>query len=230
MPATQLQLAAPIRPTQLPSRTHLAARQMNLPDSSTPAKSPTAPTPVSLHSPCSADIHAGPPTQPASVQTGPPAQKIRAQAMNQTPIVPARHQHRAHRRRAPHQPCGDLLGAFQPIGRCLRRRALLGPIPLPLGRHLPLPPAAVLRRDQPGALRLRLLRMLAAAASAAHFFGTVPALPYCMAVDCPCECVYTLGHYRPGSCPPWRWHWPPCEIPAIATEAAVLAGLILIFP
>jgi hypothetical protein len=68
------------------------------------------------------------------------------------------------------------------------------------------------------------------AASAAHFFATVPALPYCMAVECPCECVYTLGHYRPGSCPPWRWHWPPCEIPATATEAAVLAALILIFP
>jgi hypothetical protein len=49
------------------------------------------------------------------------------------------------------------------------------------------------------------------AASAAHFFGTVPALPYLAAVDCPHECIYTLGHYRPGSCPPWRSHWPPCD-------------------
>jgi hypothetical protein len=48
-------------------------------------------------------------------------------------------------------------------------------------------------------------------ASAAHFFGTVPALPYLMTVDCPHECIYTLGHYRPGSCPPWRRHWPPCD-------------------
>jgi hypothetical protein len=51
---------------------------------------------------------------------------------------------------------------------------------------------------------------LQAGVSAAHFFASVPALPYLMTVDCPCECVYTLGHYRPGSCPPWRHHWPCC--------------------
>ncbi len=47
---------------------------------------------------------------------------------------------------------------------------------------------------------------LQSAVSAAHFFATVPILPYKMAVDCPGECDYTLGHYRPGSCPPWRYH------------------------
>jgi hypothetical protein len=67
-------------------------------------------------------------------------------------------------------------------------------------------------------------------ASAAHFFGTVPALPYCMAVDCPCECVYTLGHYRPGSCPPWRCHWPPCDPLAAAAEGGVLTGMIFLIP
>jgi hypothetical protein len=46
--------------------------------------------------------------------------------------------------------------------------------------------------------------------STAHFFGTLPALPYLMTVNCPRECVYTLGHYRPGSCPPWRRHCIPC--------------------
>jgi hypothetical protein len=57
-------------------------------------------------------------------------------------------------------------------------------------------------------------------ASAAHFFGTIPALPYCMAVDCPCKCIYTLGHYRPGSCPPWRYHCPPStHSPSSAKEA-----------
>lgn len=68
------------------------------------------------------------------------------------------------------------------------------------------------------------------AVSAAHFFGTVPALPYCMAVDCPQECIYTLGHYRPGSCPPWRHHWPPCDPLAASSEAGVLAGLIFLIP
>ena len=67
-------------------------------------------------------------------------------------------------------------------------------------------------------------------ASAAHFFGTVPALPYCIAAECPCECVYTLGHYRPGTCPPWRCHWPPCDPLAIAAEGGVLTGMIFLIP
>lgn len=68
------------------------------------------------------------------------------------------------------------------------------------------------------------------AASAAHFFGTIPALPYCMAVECPGDCIYTLGHYRPGSCPPWRWHWPPCDPLAAAAEGGVWTGLIFAIP
>jgi hypothetical protein len=67
-------------------------------------------------------------------------------------------------------------------------------------------------------------------ASAAHFFATIPALPYCMAVECPCECVYTLGHYRPGSCPPWRCHWPPCSPLAAAAEGGVWTGMIFLIP
>jgi hypothetical protein len=42
------------------------------------------------------------------------------------------------------------------------------------------------------------------AASAAHFFACVPALPCLMCTNCPWECNYALGHYRPGSCVPWR--------------------------
>jgi hypothetical protein len=67
-------------------------------------------------------------------------------------------------------------------------------------------------------------------ASAAHFFGTVPALPYCMADECPCECVYTLGHYRPGSCPPWRCHWPSWDPLAAAAEGGVITGMIFLIP
>ena len=68
------------------------------------------------------------------------------------------------------------------------------------------------------------------AISAAHFFGTIPALPYCMAEHCPCGCEYTLGHYRPGSCPPWRHHWPSCKPIAAAAEAGVVTGLIFAIP
>jgi hypothetical protein len=66
--------------------------------------------------------------------------------------------------------------------------------------------------------------------SAAHFFGTVPILPYCMATHCPGECNYTLGHYRPGSCAPWRTHCEPPNCSAGLTEAGVVTGLILLIP
>lgn len=39
--------------------------------------------------------------------------------------------------------------------------------------------------------------------SGVHFFGRLPVLPYCMGLKTPNECVYTLGHYRPGSCAPY---------------------------
>ena len=39
--------------------------------------------------------------------------------------------------------------------------------------------------------------------SGAHFFGRIPVLPYCMGLKAPNECVYALGHYRPGNCAPY---------------------------
>jgi hypothetical protein len=68
------------------------------------------------------------------------------------------------------------------------------------------------------------------AASAAHFFGTIPCLPYCLAAECPTDCIYTLGHYRPGSCPPWRWHWPPWDPYAAAVCAGVYTGFVFAIP
>jgi hypothetical protein len=68
------------------------------------------------------------------------------------------------------------------------------------------------------------------AASAAHFFATVPALPYCIAADCPGDCDYTLGHYRPGSCPPWRREYPPCNLRGVLGAGGVWTGLIFLIP
>ncbi|TWT77629.1 hypothetical protein Pla123a_14250 [Posidoniimonas polymericola] len=73
-------------------------------------------------------------------------------------------------------------------------------------------------------------RCLQPVVSAAHFFGTIPALPYLMAADCPRECVYTLGHYRPGNCNPYRKHWWPCRLDAAAVEAGTAVGIIAILP
>jgi hypothetical protein len=51
-----------------------------------------------------------------------------------------------------------------------------------------------------------------------------------MAAECPGECVYTLGHYRAGSSPPWRWHWPPYDRLAALSAAGVYTGLIFAIP
>jgi hypothetical protein len=66
--------------------------------------------------------------------------------------------------------------------------------------------------------------------SGAHFFGTVPCLPYLMAVNPPGECIYTLGHYRPGSCPPWQHHWPPVSAVGAFSEGSIITGLIFLIP
>lgn len=72
---------------------------------------------------------------------------------------------------------------------------------------------------------------LQSACSAAHFFGTIPCLPYCIAAECPTECVYTLGNYRPGTCGvPWRWNYPSCKPIAAAATAGVYTGLIFAIP
>ena len=67
--------------------------------------------------------------------------------------------------------------------------------------------------------------------SAAHFFGTVVALPYEMGVDCPCECDYTLGHYRPGSCPPRQFHCcTRCSALGGLSASGAAVGLIFLIP
>lgn len=66
--------------------------------------------------------------------------------------------------------------------------------------------------------------------SGAFFFASIPALPYRMVAEPPCECVYVLGHYRPGSCVPNRVHYPPLDPKAAAAEVGVVGGLILLIP
>ncbi len=66
-------------------------------------------------------------------------------------------------------------------------------------------------------------------ASGVRFFATVPMLPYLMAIQNPCECEYTLGYYRPGSCAPLMYQRPPWDRRAIIVEsAAVATGMIAI--
>jgi hypothetical protein len=66
--------------------------------------------------------------------------------------------------------------------------------------------------------------------SGARFFGVFPALPYLMTVQAPCDCYYSLGHWRPGGCAPSLHQRPPWQRDAALIEAASIAGGILIFP
>jgi hypothetical protein len=51
-----------------------------------------------------------------------------------------------------------------------------------------------------------------------------------MTVDPPCECIYTLGHYRPGSPVPHRIHRTPLKPLAGGVEGAAITGLIFAIP
>ena len=66
--------------------------------------------------------------------------------------------------------------------------------------------------------------------STAHFFATIPALPYLKATNCPGECQYTLGHYRPGSCNPQRRHCWPCSRRGWLAEAGAAWWLVVVLP
>lgn len=66
--------------------------------------------------------------------------------------------------------------------------------------------------------------------SGAHFFATLPVLPYKMGVELPWECVYPLGYYRPGSCAPWTVPAVPISRRGLALEAATVTGLVFLLP
>ncbi len=66
--------------------------------------------------------------------------------------------------------------------------------------------------------------------SAAHFFVTLPVLPYKMGVELPWECVYPLGYYRPGSCSPWMVPAVPISLRGFAVEAATITGIVFLMP
>lgn len=66
--------------------------------------------------------------------------------------------------------------------------------------------------------------------SGAHFFGTLPVLPYCMGVTPPTECMYALGHYRPGSCAPYMINPVPVSCRGAAFQAGAVVGAAAIIP
>jgi hypothetical protein len=65
--------------------------------------------------------------------------------------------------------------------------------------------------------------------SAAHFFGSVPLLPYKMGLTPPNECMYTLGYYRPGNCAPYMLDPIPLSLRAGAFQALGVTGFAFWF-
>ena len=66
--------------------------------------------------------------------------------------------------------------------------------------------------------------------SGAHFFLTVPILPYKMGLYPPNECMYTLGYYRPGSCAPYLLDPLPISIRAALAQGGVATGVAYLLP
>jgi hypothetical protein len=66
--------------------------------------------------------------------------------------------------------------------------------------------------------------------SGAHFFATVPILPYKMGMYPPYECMYTLGYYRPGSCAPYMLDPIPLSVRGALAETGAVLGASYIIP
>ncbi len=66
--------------------------------------------------------------------------------------------------------------------------------------------------------------------SAAHFFSTIPVLPYRMGLRPPNECVYALGHYRPGNCAPYLVPAVPFTVRAGLSQAGAVVGSTYVLP
>lgn len=68
------------------------------------------------------------------------------------------------------------------------------------------------------------------AVSAAHFFTTIPFLPYKMTLEPPYEHIYALGYYRPGSYAPKLRYRVPFRLDAILVEAGAAGAVAAILP
>ncbi|MCI0331668.1 MAG: hypothetical protein L0228_00405 [Planctomycetes bacterium] len=66
--------------------------------------------------------------------------------------------------------------------------------------------------------------------SGAHFFTRPFVLPYCTGVEPPCECIYALGHYRPGNCAPYMCNPIPISPRGALFQAGAVVGTAAALP
>ena len=67
-------------------------------------------------------------------------------------------------------------------------------------------------------------------ASAAHFVGNAAIFPYRFVAEPTCDCVYTLGHERPGTPTPLRYYRPRFSLAGGVAQAGTITGLIFLLP
>ncbi len=65
--------------------------------------------------------------------------------------------------------------------------------------------------------------------SGAHFFVSIPILPYKMGSSAALECIYSLGYYRPGSCAPFMIEPFPLSLRGALFEAIGATGFTFWF-
>lgn len=65
--------------------------------------------------------------------------------------------------------------------------------------------------------------------TSAHFFGSLAFWPYHTAINPPNECIYALGHYRPGNCAPWLVEPFPFSARGAIRQGAVVTGAAFLF-
>lgn len=66
--------------------------------------------------------------------------------------------------------------------------------------------------------------------SGGRFLAQGVMLPYLATISPPCECQYSLGYYRAGSCVPALKQRPPYQRKAAAAQAAAIVAAIAIIP
>jgi hypothetical protein len=76
----------------------------------------------------------------------------------------------------------------------------------------------------------RGLQFVQPVVSGAKFFATIPCMPYLATAKRPCQRIYTLGHYRPGSLVPFRHHCEELRLGPGAVQAAAVTAVVLAVP
>jgi hypothetical protein len=66
--------------------------------------------------------------------------------------------------------------------------------------------------------------------TAAHFYATLPVLPYKIGAQYPWDCLYDLGYERPGNCVPYEWELPPPSARGGIFAGGIITGLIYAIP